>query len=260
MRLKQGFPEEGELVLCKVTNIQFHSVFCNLEEYVNKSGMIHISEVSPGRIRNIREYVKEGKVIVCKVLRINLERGHIDLSLRRVSEGQRRQKSSALKQEQKAEKIVESVAQQLKMEPEKLMEELYVAVKEHSEYLYPIFEAVVEEGIKLSDYSVPKAIIGPLEAAIKDKIKPKEVLIRGDLKLATWAPDGVEVIRSALQSAEKAGEGITLRYLGAGAYGIQVQAKEFKEAEKILKEATESAIKIVEKSGGEATFHRIEAA
>ena len=64
---KQGYPEEEELVLCTVTNVQHHSVFVNIDEY-NLSGMIHISEVSPGRIRNIRDYVKEGKVIVCKVL------------------------------------------------------------------------------------------------------------------------------------------------------------------------------------------------
>jgi len=47
--------------------------FClvNLEEYESKSGMIHISEVSAGRIKNIREFVAEGKFIVCKVLSIN---------------------------------------------------------------------------------------------------------------------------------------------------------------------------------------------
>ena len=88
---KQGFPEESELVMCTVSNIQYHSVFADLDEY-GRQGMIHISEISPGRIRNIRDYVKEGKKIVCKVLRVNSERGHIDLSLRRVNEAQRKNK------------------------------------------------------------------------------------------------------------------------------------------------------------------------
>ena len=81
---KEGFPEEDELVMCTVTQVQFHSVFVTLDEY-DKGGMIHISEVSPGRIRNIRDFVREGKKIVCKVLRVNEEKGHIDLSLRRVT-------------------------------------------------------------------------------------------------------------------------------------------------------------------------------
>ena len=93
---KQGFPEEGELVLCTVTSVQFHSVFVDIDEY-GKGGMIHISEVSPGRIRNIRDFVREGKVIVCKVLKIHPDRGHIDLSLRRVSQAQRINKNKDAK-------------------------------------------------------------------------------------------------------------------------------------------------------------------
>jgi len=66
---KEGFPEEDELVMCTITKVQFHSVFANLDDY-GKNGMIHISEVSPGRIRNIRDFVKEGKKVVCKVLEL----------------------------------------------------------------------------------------------------------------------------------------------------------------------------------------------
>jgi translation initiation factor 2 subunit 1 len=97
---KTGFPEEGELLLCTVTKIFGHSVFVNIEEY-GRSGMVHISEISPGRIRNLRDYVVEGKKIVCAVLRVNKEKGHVDLSLRRVNEGQRRKKLEQIKQEQK---------------------------------------------------------------------------------------------------------------------------------------------------------------
>jgi len=104
---KKGLPEESELVICKVTKILPHSVFVNLEEYEKIEAMIHISEISPGRIRNLRDFVREGKVITCKVLRINKDRGHIDLSLRRVSLGQKKNKEEEYKQEQKAEKLIE---------------------------------------------------------------------------------------------------------------------------------------------------------
>ena len=100
---REGLPEEDEIVMCTVTKIFPHSVFVNIDE-LNKTGVIHISEISPGRIRNIRDFVKQDKKIICKVLRINKERGHIDLSLRRVIDAQRRNKSDEIKQEQLAEK------------------------------------------------------------------------------------------------------------------------------------------------------------
>src|SRR3990167_8225509 len=112
---KEGFPEEDELVLCTVTKIFHNGVFVDLDEYA-KGGMIHISEVSPGRIRNIRDFVVEGKKVVCKVLRVDGEKGHIDLSLRRVNEGQKKIKINEIKMEQRAEKIIEFAAKKLSID------------------------------------------------------------------------------------------------------------------------------------------------
>ena len=112
---KDEFPEEGELLLCTVTKIFGHSVFVNIEGF-NRSGMIHISEISPGRIRNLRDYVVEGKKIICTVLRIHKDKGHIDLSLRRVNDGQKRKKLEEIKQEQKSKKLIELVGKELQKE------------------------------------------------------------------------------------------------------------------------------------------------
>jgi translation initiation factor 2 subunit 1 len=65
---KTGIPEDSELVLCTVNKVLPNSVFVTLDEY-GIDGLIHISEVSPGRIRNIRDFVKEGKKVVCKILK-----------------------------------------------------------------------------------------------------------------------------------------------------------------------------------------------
>jgi len=88
---REGFPVDDELVFCTVTKIFHSSVFVVLDEY-DKSGMINISEIAPGRIRNIRDYIEMGKKIVCKVLRVDSVKGHIDLSLRRVNEMEKKKK------------------------------------------------------------------------------------------------------------------------------------------------------------------------
>ena len=95
--------EEGQIVLCEVQKILGTTVFCKIEG--DGEGTLTTSEISPGRIRNIRKYVTPGKKIVCNVLRINMERGHIDLSLRRVNDSQRRRKMDEIKQEQKKNQI-----------------------------------------------------------------------------------------------------------------------------------------------------------
>ncbi len=250
---RTGMPQEDEIVLCTITNVQHHSVFAKLDEY-DKSGMIHISEVSPGRIRNIRDYVQEGKKVVCKVLRIDEQKGHIDLSLRRVNEGQKRKKQEEIKHEQKAEKIIELLAKKSKKDFKKLYDEISEKVFAKYDYIYESFNDIVEETVKFEKLGFEKKLGAEIERVVKDKIKPAEVTIKGELHLMSYEPDGIEMVKEALKKAK----GAEIKYKGAGVYNVVVKAPDYKEAEKILGKATEVVIKHIEKNKGKGSFERSE--
>lgn len=95
------FPKEGEFVLGTVQSLFKQGAFITLDEYKGQRGMLHLSEISLKWVRNIRDYVKEGQKVVLLVLRVDPSRGHIDLSLRRVNEAQKKQKLQDVKQEQR---------------------------------------------------------------------------------------------------------------------------------------------------------------
>jgi len=252
---KEGFPDDDELVLCTVTAVHGHSVFAKLDEY-DKGGMIHISEVSPGRIRNIRDYVVEGKKIICKVLKIDKTKGHIDLSLRRVNEGQRRKKNDEIKQEQKAEKIIEGVAKKIDIKAAELYDKAGSKIFEKYEYLFECFNDIVSGKVNLEKLGIDAKISEELTAFVKEKIKPIEVQIKGVLKLVSYDVDGVEVIKGALKKVE--GENVNVRNKGAGEYNIIVNAPDYKEAEKILKNSVDKATRYMEKKKGIVSFEREE--
>lgn len=253
---KEGFPEEDEFVLCTVTNIFHNGVFVNLDEY-DKSGMIHISEISPGRIRNIRDFVREGKKIVCKVLRVDKEKGHIDLSLRRVNERQRKDKVDEIKQEQKAEKIMEFAAKKLDIDPRKFYDEVSSKISGKYSLLYLCFEDVVKGDVSLEKLGIDKKIADFLTESIKERMKPSEVFVEGKLKLRSYSPDGIGIIKGALGRA--LGEhNVVVLYEGGGAYRIKAKASEYKDAEKILEKSTGNVIDFMEKHGGKGEFIKLE--
>ncbi len=254
---KSGLPQESDIVLCNVTKIQFNSVLVQLNEY-DKQGMIHISEISPGRIRNLRDFVEEGKMIVCKVLRVDTQRGHIDLSLRRVSEAQRRAKVNWLKQEQLAEKIIEFVAKETKTDKNTIIGTILSKIKDQYDSIYPAFKGFVEGEISIETLGLDEKINKKLEEIIRQRIKPQEVEIKGDLKLESYSQNGVELIKHALESAEKTSDKLEIIYEGGGKYRMIVKANEYKEAEDILKKAYTTAISYIEKSDGLGEFLRIE--
>ena len=79
------FPEIDDLVMVQVRSIAEMGAYVALMEYDNIEGMILLSELSRRRIRSINKLIRVGKQEVCMVLRVDKEKGYIDLSKRRVS-------------------------------------------------------------------------------------------------------------------------------------------------------------------------------
>ena len=77
---KPEYPEVGDLVIATIESVTTYGAYARLDEY-NKQGLLHVSEISSSWIRNIRDYVREGQKTVLKVLRVDPEKGHVDLSL-----------------------------------------------------------------------------------------------------------------------------------------------------------------------------------
>lgn len=288
MLLKRtGFPQEEELVLCTVTSVQFHSVFVTLDEY-SRTGLIHISEIAPGRIRNIRDYVVEGKKVVCMVLRIDKEKGHIDLSLRRVNEKQKRTKLNQIKEEQLAENIIVHLAKKLNKNPEEFYLKITPKIFEKYSDLFTAFEDASQGKINLKNFMDEK-IAKEITEIVIQRIKPKAVELCGDIKITSTAPNGAEIVKSILRAAEESNEkfeksdtGVKLlkddfesgtkkeghsksskekpviKYKGAGTYLITVTADDYKIAEKILNEIAEKAEKEAKKQKAAFEFKKIE--
>ena len=255
---KSGYPVEGEIVVSKVTEVHYNSVFVNLEEYGHKA-MLHISEVSPGRIRNIRDYVKEGKVIICVVLRVRQDRGLIDVSLRRVNEGQRRKKVSQIKQEQMAEKIVEFAAKDLKIEMNKLYDEVTEKVFEKYATLYDCFEDMIVNETQLASLGIRPEVDKVITGLVKQRIKPQKIMISGKINMFVYESDGVEVIKEIVAKTLKLKEeGVTIKYLGAGNYKLDVVADDYKQGEKMIEEVTSFIQKEMKTHNGSYGFERVD--
>jgi translation initiation factor 2 subunit 1 len=244
------WPQESELVVCTVENVKDFVAFVSLDEYGGRQGLIPISEIATGWIKYIRDHIREGQKIVCKVLNVDRNRGHIDLSLKDVNEHQRREKIREWKNESKARKWIGFVAETA-AEPAIAIED---AIFNHYGALYPVFEDIVTEGdTVIKKLGLSKKAGDALLHIAHESVKAPRVEVIGNLILTSTLPDGISVIKKALKSAEPkiAGVDIELLYLGAPTYRIKVTAPDYKKAEKALEKAANSAIAVVEKAGGE---------
>ena len=252
-----GFPEEGELVVCTVQSVKNFGAFVTLDEYGEKEGFIHVRDVATGWVKYIRDYVREGQKVVCKVLGVDSSKGHIDLSLKSVNEHQRREKVQQWKNETKAEKLLEIVATHLEKTMDQCWEEFGYDLVDRFETLYGAFESCAiddnaMEGMELSgDWTTAF-----IEVA-KENVTPPFVQISGILELRSPAPDGVELVKIALKKGlEAAEEELDIQYVGAPRYRLVMTAPDYKTAEEAMKMVTNLVISELKESGGDGSFHR----
>lgn len=72
--------EVGEVVTGKVTGIQPYGAFVALDE--STQGLVHISEITYGYVRNVEDFFKVGDIIQVKILDIDERNEKISLSTR----------------------------------------------------------------------------------------------------------------------------------------------------------------------------------
>ena len=70
----------GSIVFGTVTGIENYGVFVNLDDYY--TGLIHISELSHGFVRDVNHYVNLGDTIRVKVIDVDDDTFHVKLSIK----------------------------------------------------------------------------------------------------------------------------------------------------------------------------------
>lgn len=254
------WPEEGELVVATVTNVKSFGAFGTLDEYDGKEGFVHVTEVSSGWIKYIRDYVREGQKLVCKVLRVDPEKKHIDLSLKAVNEHQRREKIQEWKNEQKAEKLLSIVAERVGRTVDECWNDFGYKLLDKFGTLYRAFEESVMDPDALGAEGFKGEWVGAFVEVARENIVPPYVNIDGYVDLTNYRPDGAVHLRDALLKAVRDGGDSTVKvqYIGAPRYRLVVRAPDYKSAEEELAKAAARVLKHLEAKGGEGKFVRKE--
>ena len=255
-----GWPDPGELVVGRIDEIEDFGVFLDLQEYQDKRGLCHVSEVASGWIKNVRDHVSEGQTVVAKVLDVDEESQQIDLSIKDVNDHQRKDKIQEWKNEQKADNWMEIAF------GEDIADEKYAAIANEllAEFgsMYDGFEQAAIHGTEaLVDTDLSEDEIEAIVEAARENVSVPYVNVTGYVDLSCPNADGVDIIKDALQAAEGNGEipdevELDVTYVGSPEYRIEVRAPDYSTAESHLEASAERASAVVTDHDGSGEYHR----
>ena len=262
VRRRRPLPELGELVMATVAEVFDRGAYVILDEYGGIEGYVPIGEVSSSWVHNIRDFLKEGRKVVLKVIRVDPRKGHVDLSRRRVTAKERKEKLLEWKRLQRAEKFLEMAAERLGKTLDEAYEEAGWPLEDFFGEIFAGFEAAAMEGIEpLLKAGVPKEWAEVLADLAKAYIELPEVKISGILQLTSTAPDGVLRIKKALMRAIEAGKEFDAVFrvysVGAPRYRVDVRARNYQIAEAALDAIVKAALNAIKEMGGQGSFTRL---
>ncbi|MGK0209203.1 MAG: translation initiation factor 2 alpha subunit (eIF-2alpha) [Patescibacteria group bacterium] len=215
--------QEDDVVLCTVDSVDNNICFAHLPD--GTKGTIISSEIAPGRIKFMRQYVVPKKRIVCKVLSVSND--NISLSLRRVNAKERKDVMQSYKQELANKTALKQILKDKYPETEKAILEDYDDL--------PSF---IEESRGNS-----KIIAKYIEEQFREQVqkitekRKKEIAIKYEIELKMTDGDGVTKIKDLFKTDN---EKIKITYISAGKFLVRLSTEDFKTGKREITEYIEN--------------------
>ncbi|KAL3905675.1 MAG: hypothetical protein SGPRY_010832 [Prymnesium sp.] len=210
------FPEIDDVVMVQVRSIAEMGAYVSLLEYNNIEGMILLSELSRRRIRSINKLIRVGKQEVCMVLRVDKEKGYIDLSKRRVSPEDVQKCDERFQRSKAVHSILRHVSEVQHIDMEALYKMTAWPLYEKFGHAYEAFRAAITDPESIFNDELMPGLEPALKEAMLDNIKkrltPTAVKIRADIEVTCFEYEGINAIkRSLLKGVEMGTEDIPIK-------------------------------------------------
>ena len=194
--------------MVNVRSIAEMGAYVHLLEYNNIEGMILLSELSRRRIRSINKLIRVGKTEPVVVIRVDKEKGYIDLSKRRVSAEDVEKCTERYAKAKAVNSILRHVAELLHYDSDEQLEELYQKTAWHFEEkykkqkasAYDFFKQSVLDPSILAECGLDEHTKEVLLNNIKRKLTSQAVKIRADVEVACYGYEGIDAVKAALKA------------------------------------------------------------
>ncbi|KAL2110890.1 hypothetical protein VUR80DRAFT_561 [Thermomyces stellatus] len=200
---EEKYPEVDSFVMVNVKQIAEMGAYVKLLEYDNIDGMILLSELSRRRIRSIQKLIRVGRNEVVVVLRVDKEKGYIDLSKRRVSP------EDVVKCEERynKSKMVHSIMRHVAEKTNTPIEELYKSItwplnKKYGHAIDAFRLAITNQDVWQDTTFPSDAVKDELLSYIGKRLAPQPIKVRADVEVTCFGYDGIDAIKNALSRAE----------------------------------------------------------
>lgn len=257
------YPEIESLVMVNVRTIADMGAYVSLLEYNNIEGLILLSELSRRRIRSINKLIRVGRNEVAMVLRVDKDKGYIDLSKRRVSPEDVAACEDKFNKAKAVHGVLRHLAERRKFHLTELYERIAWPLYRKYGHAYDAFKIALAEETgggggdatedPFTSLEVPEDIIDELKLYIRRRLAPQPIKIRADVEVSCFTYDGIDAIREALFAGIAVGTDnspIKIRLIAPPIYVLSTMTLEKESGIALLQKAIDVILEKISAKGG----------
>ncbi|KAJ5344140.1 uncharacterized protein N7506_002505 [Penicillium brevicompactum] len=254
---EEKYPEVDSFVMVNVKQIAEMGAYVKLLEYDNIDGMILLSELSRRRIRSIQKLIRIGRNEVVIVLRVDKEKGYIDLSKRRVSPEDVIKCEERYNKSKAVHSIMRHVAEATQTPLETLYETIGWPLNQKYGHAHDAFKISITNPSVWDEITFTSdAVKSEIQQYIGSKLTPHPTKVRADIEVTCFGYDGIDAVKDALRTAEEqntADNQIKVKLVAPPLYVLASQCLDKTAGVKGLEEAIERITERIQKNGGNCT-------
>lgn len=207
---RSKYPEVDDAVMVNVKSLAEMGAYVRLLEYNDLEGLILLSELSRRRIRSVNKLIRVGRNECVVVIRVDKDKGYIDLSKRRVYTKDLRLCEERYAKAKAVNSILRHVADQLGYDSDAQLEDLYSRTAWYFDdklgqkaAAYDIFKKAIAEPEVLDQCDVDEKTKQLLLEDIRKRLTPQAVKIRADIEVSCFEYAGIDAVKAALTEGLK---------------------------------------------------------
>merc|ERR1712063_156401 len=261
---EQELPNQDELVVVRVNKVEEFGAYVTLLEYNNIEAMILSSEVSRKRIRSIHKHLRIGKQDVMQVLRVDKEKGYIDLSKKYVSEEDVVVATERFAKSKTVHSIMKHTAVTCNIPVIELLQKVAWPLydkyegndddEEEDGHALDGLNAILLDESLLDEYGLEDSVKECLLKEIKHRLAEQPFKIQAQIEVTCFTTEGILSIKEALnigkEHAEEKNQKLEVNLLSTPTYRLSTQCTDKQQGVDILNSAIDVITAAIKERNG----------
>lgn len=265
-------PQEGEIVMAQIKSLNEMGADCVLLEYAKCEAFLGISECSKkNKVKNIRKLLRVGKLEPLQVIRVEAEKGYIDLSKKYMTHEEGEECNEKFQKSKAIHSIFNRLSDTMNIEMGNLLSEVCWPLYGSFDSAYDCLEKCTRKGTLIGELDVfhefPvntsgvchtldewKTLQEELQKLLNHRFQPKEVTVEALVQVTCFGFDGIDAVKKALLAGRDQETEENPLTITTCANGFNVRTKGYDEdiATKVIKQSLAAIKKEIDtfSSGG----------